>query len=291
MNKLERIEARAFLLLNWQLEVCFDKFQALNSVLDSLDDEESEEYNAICSEVDEIAYEIAMTPQHLVRYVCETIGSQLHKSVEMTEEQERAGYEFIVQILYKDRSNWVKDFANGAAYGINPLGKFIRDQIHESVAVDPIFIDLRKAYQTFGMDLVLGVFDELLNQKVRRNEILSALNEYKNEFWDMLSQEDEVYEQYKCDIAEFDKMAEDLWEQGIVSGEDQSKEAKTGELAGGVGGAVVGAKVGAVIGSVVPGFGTIVGGAVGGALGNIFGKSAGANAGMQYKNQKKGKVT
>ncbi len=286
MENIEFIEAKAFTLLDLELENYISNFTNLNDLLNGSDDIEESDKEEMYTAIDQIAYELALSPQFLVQYVCEKVDSELHKAILMNEDQEQAGVEFVINVLFKDRSNLVKDFANGAAYGFNPLGKFIRDQIHGAVADSPIYLELRGAYQTFGMDLVLGVIDELLNQGTSEEEILAALNEYQNELLDSLSQVDDVYEQLKATPELFENIVKEYWDKGIVSGDDQSKEAKVGEVVGGVGGAVVGAKIGAVLGSIIPGPGTIAGAAIGGALGNIFGKTFGLETGVEYKNNK-----
>ncbi|WP_299808183.1 hypothetical protein [uncultured Shewanella sp.] len=232
MDPIQQLEAQAFTLLDLHLK------------------------NALTlSESDNIS-QIVIGPQCLCQAVCEALGTDIHQFIMLNDEQFEQGYTFVAGIIEKDRSSLIGDVSGIVGSVINPMGKFVRDSVGAQLADDPIYVDLRNMYQTFGMDIVLGIFAELLNRGYEPQLLIAAMTTWREELG---------YGEG------FDAEVERNLLAGIVSGKNNSAEAKKAEVAGSVGGALVGAKVGAVMGSIVPGAGTIVGAAAGASLGKHFG--------------------
>ena len=244
MELLKRIEGTAFTVMDIHLRLAL-----------------SGEYE----DVDHIA-QIVVMPELVVQYVCDALDSDIHKFVEMSDEQREEGMSLIANIIEKDRTNAVGKAFSFVGSIINPLGSVIRQAVREQLDDCPTYIELRSLYAGFGMDLVLGVFDELMNRGKAPEEILAAVESLAVELgYDGLLEEELEYNV----------------EHGIASGDNQKTEAKVSEAAAGVGGAIVGAKIGAILGSVIPVFGTITGIAAGGAIGKALSKDWGNKLGQE----------
>lgn len=246
MDVLKKIEGSAFTVLDIHLRM------ALTGELEECD----------------VVEQITIAPEVLVQHVCKDLNSDIDKLVAMTHEQRDAGMVFVKGVMDKDRSSVIGNALSTAGYFLNPLGSTIRKELRKVVNDDPIYIELRNLYAGFGMDLVLGVFDELIKRGNSPDEILVSINTFATSIG-----YDEMH----------DAEVELNIENGIASGKNQKTEAKVTEAAAGVGGAVVGAKVGAIVGSIIPGFGTIVGAAVGGTLGNAYAKEQGNKLGQDHE--------
>lgn len=245
---LKKIEGTAFTIMDVYLK------KVLNDELDE-------------SDID-VVEQITILPEVIVEFVCADLDNDIYEQIKMNDKQLEAGKLFIKGIIEKDRTNSVGDvFALVGSY-INPIGSAVRREMRAMLNDDPIYIELRNLYSGFGLDLILGVFDELIKRGEKPEKILSLLEEFATEVGIL----EEVLETRDYNI-----------EQGIASGNNQKKEAKVAEFTVGAGGAIVGAKVGAVIGSIVPGFGTIVGAAVGGTIGNALAKEQGNRLGQDHE--------
>ena len=227
---------------------------------------------AINNELDEcgidLVEQLTVLPEVLVEFVCDDLGSNIYQQVKMSDGQREAGQLFIKGIIEKDRSSSIGDALALVGTCINPLGSAVRRETSSVLNDDPIYLEIRNLYSGFGLDLVLGVFDELIQRGQRPEDILLSLEKLATQFGIY----EELLENRDHNIS-----------QGIASGNNQKSEAKVAEVAAGAGGAIVGAKVGAVIGSVVPGFGTIIGAAVGGTLGNALAKEHGNKLGQDHE--------
>ncbi|ABV88624.1 DUF6861 domain-containing protein [Shewanella pealeana] len=232
MNQIQQLEAEAFTILDLHLK------------------------NALSMADSDSITQIVIGPQCLCEAVCIELGADIHQFIMLNDEQFEQGYAFVEGIIERDRSSLIGDVSGIVGSVINPIGKWVRDSVGEQLADDPIYIELRNMYQTFGMDIVLGIFSELLNRGNEPDLLIAAMSKWREELG------------Y---IEGFDTEVERNLLEGIVSGKNNSAEAKKAEIAGSVGGALVGAKVGAVMGSIVPGAGTIVGAAAGATIGKHFG--------------------
>ncbi|GIU05284.1 MULTISPECIES: DUF6861 domain-containing protein [unclassified Shewanella] len=232
MNQIQHLEAEAFTILDLHLK------------------------NALAMMDSDCITQIVIGPQCLCEAVCAEVGSDIHQFIMLNDEQFEQGYAFVEGIIERDRSSLIADVSGIVGSVINPMGKWVRDSVGSELADDPIYIELRNMYQTFGMDIVLGIFSELLNRGHEPEQLIVAMSKWRQELG------------Y---IEGFDAQVERNLLEGIVSGKNNSAEAKKAEIAGSVGGALVGAKVGAVMGSIVPGAGTIVGAAAGASIGKHFG--------------------
>jgi len=239
LTELQRVEALSFTILDLYLEIALDS--------------------------EAPAENVAIGPQILIESVCEGFDSDLYKKIEMNEEQTKAGIDFVQGIIDKDRETLIGVAGAFIGAAINPVGKAVRDGMGAVINNCPIYIDLRNMYQGFGMDLVLGVFSELIDQGHTAKQLDSLLNKIAKE----------------ASMSTFPERLEYNIAHGIYSAENQGREAKLFSTAGSVGGAIAGAKVGAAVGSVVPGFGTVVGAGVGATLGRHFGGKAGNKAGKE----------
>lgn len=246
MDILKQIEGSAFTVLNIHLRM------ALTGELED------------CN----IVEQITIAPEVLVQYVCSDINSDIDKLVAMTTEQREAGMAFVKGVMDKDRTSAIGDALSTAGYFINPLGSTVRKELRKVINDDPVYIELRNLYAGFGMDLVLGVLDELIKRGASPDELLFSINKFALE----VGYDELLDAEVGANI-----------ENGIASGKNQKTEAKVAEVAAGAGGAIVGAKVGAVVGSVVPVFGTVVGAAVGGTLGNALAKEHGNKLGQDHE--------
>ncbi|GIU14150.1 DUF6861 domain-containing protein [Shewanella sp. MBTL60-007] len=232
MNRIQQLEAEAFTILDLHLK------------------------NALSMPEADMVTQIVIGPQCLCEAVCEEIGADIHQFIMLNDEQFEQGCAFVEGIIEKDRSSLIGDVSGIVGSVINPMGKFVRDSVGAQLSDDPIYIDLRNMYQSFGMDIVLGIFSELLNRGYEPELLIAAMTSWRERLG------------Y---VDGFDEEVERNLVGGIVSGKNNSAEARKAEVAGSVGGALVGAKVGAVMGSIVPGAGTIVGAAAGASLGKHFG--------------------
>lgn len=210
--------------------------------------------------------EIAIMPETVVKYVCKILDSDLYKHVEMSAQQREDGMLLITNIIEKDRSNEVGETLSILSSVINPLGSAVKQVLRARLDESPIYLELRNLYASFGMDLVLGVFDELINRGETPQKVLTAAESLALEFG---------YSELLKDELEYNVA------NGISSGDNQKTEAKVSEAAAGMGGAVVGAKVGAILGSVVPVFGTVLGAAAGSTIGNTLAKKQGNKLGQE----------
>lgn len=232
MNRIQQLEAEAFTILDLHLS------------------------NALAMPETDRITQIVIGPQCLCEAVCIELGSDIHEFIMLNDEQFEQGYAFVEGIIDKDRSSLIADVSGIVGSVINPMGKFVRDSVGEQLADDPTYIELRNMYQSFGMDIVLGIFSELLTRGYTPEQLIAAMTRWREELG------------YR---EGFDAQVERNLALGIVSGKNNSAEAKKAEVVGSVGGALVGAKVGAVVGSIVPGAGTVIGAAAGASLGKHFG--------------------
>lgn len=206
-------------------------------------------------------------PYILCKALCEANNSKLYTHLKLTDEQ-RAKSISAVTTMLADNDNWLNHAAHLYNLFSNPLGKTIRDTITKQYDENPLVRKITRLYRGFGLDLVLGVCDELINQGVSPKKLLTDLSDYQ-------------LTNLSCE--NFDEVVQVNVDIGVVSGQIDSKEAKYGELAGNVGGFVAGAKAGAIIGSFfLPGVGTIVGGGIGAAAGKVLGKQVGNLAGQGF---------
>ncbi|MCL0009795.1 glycine zipper domain-containing protein [Providencia rettgeri] len=206
-------------------------------------------------------------PYTLCKSLCEVNNSELYIHLKLTDEQ-RAKSISAVTAMLEDNDNWLSHAAHLYNLFSNPLGKTIRDTITKQYDENPLVRKITRLYRGFGLDLVLGVCDELINQGVSPKKLLTDLSDYQ-------------LTNLSCE--NFDEIVQVNVDIGVVSGQIDSKEAKYGELAGNVGGFVAGAKAGAIIGSfILPGVGTIIGGGIGAATGKVFGKQIGNLAGQGF---------
>lgn len=206
-------------------------------------------------------------PYILCKALCEANDSELYTHLKLTDEQ-RAKSISAVTAMLADNDNWLSQAAHLYNLFSNPLGKTIRDTITKQYDENPLVRKITRLYRGFGLDLVLGVCDELINQGVPPNKLLADFSDYQ-------------LANLPCE--NFDEVVQVNVDIGVVSGQIDSKEAKYGELAGNVGGFVAGAKAGAILGSfILPGVGTIIGGGIGAAAGKVFGKQVGNLAGQGF---------
>lgn len=206
-------------------------------------------------------------PYTLCKALCEANNSELYAHLKLTDER-RAKSVSAVTAMLEDNDNWLSHAAHLYNLFSNPLGKTIRDTITKQYDENPLVRKITRLYRGFGLDLVLGVCDELINQGVSPKKLLTDLSDYQ-------------LTNLSCE--NFDEIVQVNVDIGVVSGQIDSKEAKYGELAGNVGGFVAGAKAGAIIGSfILPGVGTIIGGGIGAATGKVFGKQIGNLAGQGF---------
>lgn len=221
---------------------------------------------ANAEDINQAASEVTALPLQLVAAICEKNNQHLHKFIELTPEQYQENSSFIAGLL-TPKESMIKDVANGAAYGFNPLGKFIRDAISEFNDSPEFHRLVQVALLGFGMDIVLAIWEELLNRGVSKALLLGQLIEYQTE---------------TLDNPHFDILVFENIDAGIVSGAYYDKIAKRGELAGNMAGVLAGAKAGAAIGCIVPGPGNLIGAAVGAGLGGIFGKDLGNKMAQKF---------
>jgi hypothetical protein len=245
LDILKRIEGAAFTIMDIHLK------ETLNN--------EVEESDSIIS--------ITLMPENIVRFVCEDLDSDIYELVRMNDEQLESGMSFVAAIIEKDRTNVVSDAMANLGALVNPIGAQVKQTMREALNDDPIYIELRNLYAGFGMDLVLGVFDELIQRGSSPEDVYSSVEGFAVE----LGYAEQLIEEVDYNI-----------EFGIACGGSQKTEAKVAEVITGAGGAIAGAKIGAIIGSIVPGPGTIAGAAAGGVLGNKFSKKYGNKLGQEH---------
>ncbi|WP_028766244.1 glycine zipper family protein [Shewanella fidelis] len=232
MDQIQRIEAEAFTILDLHLR------------------------NVLAMSESDLVEQIVIGPQSLCEAVCIELGTNIHQFIMLNDKQFKQGCSFVEGIIERDRTSLTADVAGVVGSMINPLGKFVRDSVGAQLADDPIYIELRNMYQTFGMDIVLGIFSELLNRGYEPELLIVAMAKWR---------EGLGY------VDGFNSEVDRNLREGIISGKNNSAEAKKAEIAGSVGGALMGAKVGAVMGSIVSGPGTVVGAAAGASIGKHFG--------------------
>lgn len=206
-------------------------------------------------------------PFDMIKEICIQRDSKLYTHVSLSDEQRVKSINFMSEVL-KEKESLLKDCLNLYSSIVNPIGKSIRESIAKDFDESPQLRKVTVLLRGFGLDIVLGIFDELINRGVAPQDLLNSLVSYQQK----VSPSDNFQEVVKSNI-----------ELEIISGIRDTKEAKRGELVGNIGGAVAGVKVGAVIGSfIVPGLGTAVGAAVGGSLGRLFGKNIGNAVGQGF---------
>ncbi|MEY1581482.1 hypothetical protein AB7Z98_21910 [Providencia manganoxydans] len=222
--------------------------------------------NEIFAKEWDIAY-LADIPYTLCQSLCIKNDSELHLKLRLTDEQREKSVAAITAML-SDNDNFIAQAGHYYSLFVNPLGKTVRDMIAEEYDENPLVRKITRLYRGFGLDLVLGVCDELINNGVSPKKLLADLSDYQ-------------IANLPCE--NFEAIVQANFDFGVVSGAVDSKEAKYGELVGNVGGAIAGLKAGAALGTFIfPGFGTVVGGAIGGVAGKIFGKQLGNAFGQGF---------
>ena len=224
--------------------------------------------------LDEASLRITLIPTSLVKYICKTHNSELYKHVCPNFTQIKKGQTFIKGVLTPNESD-IKYAASILSTIINPAGKFARE-ILSGTEEKPEFKNLISILRSFGLDIVLGVFDELLKNGAHPEHIMESMRNY---YIDKLKL-DQTKDKRALMITILNIKTTNNIEAGIVSGACETSSAKTGETLGGIGGAVAGAKIGGIIGSIVPGPGTVIGAAIGAALGRQYGASKGNTVGQ-----------
>lgn len=214
------------------------------------------------------AIQIIDIPYELSKYICKSVHSNIYKDIQSSPQQKEENLKYIRNVL-KDNKNAIHASINTYATIVNPIGKFIRDNLNASMDDTPQLKKIITLYRGFGLDIVLGIFDELIKRGVSPRKIAKHLFQYQR----MTIPRDN-----------FRSIVKDSFEAGIISGANESKEAKRGELAGNISGIVAGGKAGAIIGSfILPGVGTVVGAAVGSSFGKLYGKAIGNAIGQEFK--------
>lgn len=207
-------------------------------------------------------------PYKLITYVCKAVHSNIYNDIQLSPQQKEDSLKFISNVLKEDESIIHAGIYAYATF-INPLGKFIRENLNSELDDSSQIKQVIRLYRGFGLDIVLGVFDELIKRGVSPRTIAKHLFHYQR----MTVPNDN-----------FRRIVKDSVEAGIISGACDTKEARTGEMAGNIGGVIAGAKAGAVIGSIImPGVGTVVGAAVGSSFGKLYGKAIGNAIGQEFK--------
>ncbi|MCG9731157.1 hypothetical protein L1D44_15280 [Shewanella sp. Isolate13] len=199
MNRLQQLESEAFTILDLHLK------------------------NALSLAQSDCITQIVIGPQCLCEVVCNELGSDIHRFIMLNDEQFEQGYAFVEGIVEKDRSSLIGDVSGIVGSVINPMGKFVRDSVGAQLSDDPIYIDLRNMYQSFGMDIVLGIFSELLTRGYEPEQLIAAMTNWREELG------------Y---VDGFDAAVERNLVEGIVSGKNNSAEARKAEVAGSVGGRI-----------------------------------------------------
>lgn len=206
-------------------------------------------------------------PINMVRAVCIQHNSDIYQDVLLSDEQKAKSIEFMTEVI-TEKENLLKEGLNIIGAVINPIGKEIRERIAKEFDDSPQLRQVIILFRSFGLDIVLGIFDELLNRGVTPRSLLRSII---------------LYQRQAAPTPKFAKIVKANIDLGIISGERDSKEARQGELVGQIGGGAAGMKIGAVIGTfVAPGVGTIVGGAVGSSVGRIVGKEFGNKGGRRF---------
>lgn len=224
--------------------------------------------------LDEASLRITLIPTTLVKFICKAQNSEIYKHVNPNLQQIKKGQNFIKGALTPNESE-IKYATSILSTAINPAGKIARE-ILSSIEEKPEFKSLTSILQGFGLDIVLGVLDELLKDGAHPKEIMDSMQNY----YINLFNPDQSKEKRKLLITILEMKTTANIESGVISGACHTSSAKTGEALGGIGGAVVGAKIGGIIGSIVPGPGTVIGAAIGAALGRKYGASKGNTVGQ-----------
>jgi len=217
--------------------------------------------------LDEAAAKISLIPISLASYVSEQNLSSAHTHFIPNAQQANRGAAYILRIICPKRpSNWLK-ITTTTSYALNPIGKAVRDSLRDLLFPPPEVEKLIPVFRKFGLDITLGVFDELINQGVPPSTIKRNIHEY-------------CHKKLDVEIHELTELKNEYIDLGVISGACDAKPAKIGERLGSIGGAIAGAKAGAMIGSIIPGPGTAVGAAIGATFGQLFGKTFGNGLGQ-----------
>jgi hypothetical protein len=232
--------------------------------------------------LDEASIRITLIPTTLVKSICKTHNSKIYKHVCPSFPEIKKGQAFIKGVLTPNESE-IKYAVSILSTIANPAGKFARE-ILSNTEDKPEFKKLTSILRSFGLDIVLGVFDELLKSGIRPEHIMDSLRNY---YIDTLKL-DLTNDERTSIINILDIASTKNIESGIVSGACDTSSAKTGETLGGIGGAVAGAKIGGIIGSIVPGPGTVIGAAIGAALGRKYGATKGNTVGQTLSTENSG---
>ncbi|MCK7633014.1 hypothetical protein N5094_10855 [Shewanella putrefaciens] len=215
---------------------------------------------------------LTLAPYNLVEMVSEYFGQDIHKFVKPSDLQFSKGKAFILSAITPTEST-LKTVASTYSSIFNPIGKFVKELMVETTD-SAEYKRLMRIYRTFGLDLVLGAFDELICRGTNPKELLSLLYDVSEQ---LIAKD--------ASLSEYILLRKDL---GMINGACDEKQARLGETFGGIGGGIAGAKVGAMVGSIIPGFGTVIGASAGFMIGKSFGSVFGNALGQEDKTDKEG---
>lgn len=117
-------------------------------------------------------------PYKLTKYICKAVHSNIYKDIQLSPQQKEDSLKLISNVLKEDES-LAHAGINAYATFINPLGKLIRDKLNSEIDDSPQTKQIIRLYRGFGLDIVLGIFDELIKRGVSPRTIAKHLFHYQ----------------------------------------------------------------------------------------------------------------